>query len=350
MPDPITSGGSDGKCGWADASLDHASHPSSFLLSPFLLLEQLDAIPESKLHLTLALLTLPDDGASVERVAAALRKCLAKQRAFSQPVAGVNSFGTRVVFAQARGEERLRELHGAVERGLREECADLEHREEREWRAHCTLFKSGKAASTLPPLDGEEHFGTQWIESVALCRMGGASVALGYPTPAQIALLHMVDFGEIADRQSVLDVCFALEQASYPADEAATRERMELRAGRASELFLVLLRGKEVLGFVNATACGGSLSAETMAEHDDRGRHVCIHSVVVAPSHRGQGLARVMMTEYVERLQRSTRYECAHLLCKEQLVPFYEKCGFVCSGPSAVQHGTTKWFDCSRPL
>ncbi len=313
-------------------------------------------IPETKFHFTLALLCLPDNGPSVERVVAALHKCLLCERSFTQSVAGLSSFGSRVVFAEAAGEDALRRLQVAVERGIREECGELEHREDREWRAHCTLFKGGKSRNDLPLLQEEEGkttlFGSQLIGAVSLCRMGGGSATLGYVTPAEVPLLRTATFVEFADnKKRVLDACYVLEELSYPADEAATLERMQLRANHASDLFLVLLRGEEVLGFVNATACSVALTAETMGEHDERGTHVCIHSVVVAPSYRGKGLAKLMFGEYVVHLQRLARFESAHLLCKEELVAFYEKSGgFVCGGPSAVQHGSTRWFDCSRLL
>lgn len=47
---------------------------------------------------------------------------------------------------------------------------------------------------------------------------------------------------------------------------------MELRAKRAGDLFAVLLRGERVVGFVNSTLASGSLTAETMAQHDENGR------------------------------------------------------------------------------
>jgi hypothetical protein len=40
-----------------------------------------------------------------------------------------------------------------------------------------------------------------------------------------------------------------------------------------------------------------------------------------------------------------TKTERVLLICKENLVGFYESCGFGLIGPSAVVHGQTPWVD-----
>lgn len=155
--------------------------------------------------------------------------------------------------------------------------------------------------------------------------------------------------GEMTDR--VLAECFALEKASYPADEAATFDRMELRSRRASDLFAVVLRGSRVIGFANSTLASGSLTAETMAEHDEKGNTVCLHSVVTASEERKRGIGGALVERYVALMKaHNPPFESIHLLSKEALVPFYEKRGFKCLGSSHVQHGQTKWFDCEMKL
>jgi 2'-5' RNA ligase len=312
---------------------------------------QLEATPSSKFHFTLALLKFDYGEEESRRVAAALAKHLRRQWTFPLSLGGVGSFGSGVAFARAtEGEERLRELQRLVQGALRSECAELEHREDRAWQPHCTLFK-GKGRTELAPLLQREagtHFGAQSIAAVSVCRMGGAAADGGYVTLAQVPLLRTLAFAEVADKGTLLSACYALETQSYPPDEAASLERMQMRSERAGELFCVLLRGEEVVGFVNATACSGEMTEQTMAAHDPAGLRVCIHSVVIAPAERKQGLGGALFWEYMHLLVSLNRFESAHLLCKPELVSFYARHGgFVCDGPSKVVHGSTPWVDCS---
>ncbi len=315
---------------------------------------QLEAIPRSKFHFTLSLLRLDERAAEegAARVAAALAKHLRNQLSFRLEVAGVGCFGTGVVFARAaEGEERLRALQRAAEAALRGECAKLEHREDRAWQPHCTLFKGKGRAELASMIRGEadSRFGAVTVAEVSVCRMGGGSAEAGYVTLAQVPLLRVLTFAEIAVKGPLLARCHGLEQESYPPDEAASLERMAMRTERAGELFCVLLRGEEeVLGFVNATACRGELTAETMASHDPLGDCLCIHSVVISAKERRQGLAGGLLAHYMRHAASLNRFKTAHLLCKPELVPLYERYGgFACEGPSRVVHGSTPWVDCS---
>ena len=142
-----------------------------------------------------------------------------------------------------------------------------------------------------------------------------------------------------------LDELYALEEASYPADEAATRAKLELRLTKAGEYFYVLRESGEgpVVGYVCGTRAT-ALTEESMAVHDPEGAVLCVHSVVVAPSWRRKGLAAWMVRLFcsrVERLSPSVR-EFA-LLSKEANRGLYERCGFSNFGPSGVDHGADVW-------
>ena len=89
-----------------------------------------------------------------------------------------------------------------------------------------------------------------------------------------------------------LDVIHALEAAGYPADEAASRERLEYRMREAPGLFLVAVEAEEVIGFICGTASSANcLEEDSMATHEPEGRLLCIHSVCVAEVKRRLGVA-----------------------------------------------------------
>jgi len=147
--------------------------------------------------------------------------------------------------------------------------------------------------------------------------------------------------------QTLVDI----EQSSYPQDEAASPEAMAKRRDLAPELFHVALSTQDnsVYSFVNGTCTDkDELSHETMSTHVAGGQTLCIHSVVTREDLRRQGLARATLRHYLDRIVSSP--ETAHvkqalLLAKENLVPFYESCGFRSRGASKVEHGQDTWYE-----
>ena len=148
-----------------------------------------------------------------------------------------------------------------------------------------------------------------------------------------------------------LDRAYSIEISSYPEDEAATREKLDLRIRKASSFFYGAFRvgsSEEIslVGFVCGTLVASeTLTEEAMAKHDPAGTTLCIHSIVVEESLRRRGLATWMLQEYLQRVASETKTERVLLICKENLVGFYESCGFGFIGPSAVVHGQTPGVD-----
>ena len=80
-----------------------------------------------------------------------------------------------------------------------------------------------------------------------------------------------------------VDALYALEAASYPADEAASREALAYRQREAGDFFrVVTVDGDDCAGFVCGTRCA-TFEEESMAAHDPAGSILAIHSVVVKP-------------------------------------------------------------------
>lgn len=160
----------------------------------------------------------------------------------------------------------------------------------------------------------------------------------------QEASLRIVQEGD-------MDEICALEELSYPEDEAASPETLRFRARVAPELFWVLRQRSDdkLLGFACGTAAPWGtehLEHATMAKHDSEGTVVCIHSVVISPQRRRQGLGSALVRQLVDRLREYERYDAVLLLAKKDLVSFYEEAGgFACVGESAVQHGKDVWYE-----
>jgi ribosomal protein S18 acetylase RimI-like enzyme len=138
----------------------------------------------------------------------------------------------------------------------------------------------------------------------------------------------------------------ALEQASYPADEAATPDMLAYRRRVAGEAFLVATdEAGTVVGFVCATrAPGATLTHATMHHHDAAGESLCVHSVVVAAEARRRGLGGELVRAIVTRARELPGVRRVLLICKEPLIELYRRTGFTLLGPSDVTVGRDPWF------
>uniref|UniRef100_A0A7S1ETD7 N-acetyltransferase domain-containing protein n=1 Tax=Timspurckia oligopyrenoides TaxID=708627 RepID=A0A7S1ETD7_9RHOD len=152
-----------------------------------------------------------------------------------------------------------------------------------------------------------------------------------------------------------------LEAESYPADEAATPQKLELRAKQASDLFLVafdpMQNENPIVAYACATLAAGELTEESMAAHDPQGDNVCIHSVVVQKQLRRNGLGSAVLEAFIRHVEKvhSTSQKFRNLkrfslLAKKHLCTFYIKCGFELIGPSPVEHGAEQWFELQRVI
>lgn len=145
-----------------------------------------------------------------------------------------------------------------------------------------------------------------------------------------------------------LDAMYALESASYPEDEAATREGMAFRLRVAAPCFLIARARDEedIIGFVNGTrTMSAKLTHESMSAHEEQGKTLCVHSVVVKEARRRRGFGLAMMREYCERVCVDESITEMRLLCKEYLVGFYSAAGFELVGKSDVVHGKDTWME-----
>ncbi|MES1911614.1 MAG: hypothetical protein MHM6MM_004022 [Cercozoa sp. M6MM] len=145
-----------------------------------------------------------------------------------------------------------------------------------------------------------------------------------------------------------LEELYELEVASFPADEAASREGLEQRLTQAGEFFYVYRKEADgpIVGFINGTLSHGDrVTHEAMEGHDSNGSNLCIHGVVVRESCRGQGVGTAMMREYCKQVQQDARLKHISLLAKAAKRAFYERVGFACLGESHVTHGQDTWLD-----
>ncbi|KAH0831701.1 hypothetical protein AYO21_10735 [Fonsecaea monophora] len=178
---------------------------------------------------------------------------------------------------------------------------------------------------------------------------------------------------------SSVDQCTSLEEAAFPPEERATREKFQYRLTRCPELSLGLFTQptkaelkdsstpplRRLIAHVVSTRTPApcvteasmgvpsnwrtrrsSLPTNTDKEpvgHQDMGGTICVHSVAVAPEFQRMGLGSILMKSYIQRMKDAKIADRIALLAHDHLVPFYKGLGFENMGPSTVTSHGGNW-------
>ena len=155
---------------------------------------------------------------------------------------------------------------------------------------------------------------------------------------------------ELAIRQVTpddLDRCFAIESACY-GPEGATRERIARRIDSYPQGFLVAQRDGDVVGFINSGSTDkDDISDEALKDlvgHDPAGRNIVIFSLAVLPQFQHQGIGRALMRQFIATATRLDK-ERILLLCRPELVAYYQHEGFLDRVESTSTHGGLRWHE-----
>ena len=87
-----------------------------------------------------------------------------------------------------------------------------------------------------------------------------------------------------------------------------------------------------------------------METHEPEGSTLIIHSVVIHPKYRRQGLASSMLSYYLERMCGNEKITKILLISKGYLLGFYASVGFQVVRLSPVVHGKDPWFEMAIDL
>ena len=144
-----------------------------------------------------------------------------------------------------------------------------------------------------------------------------------------------------------LDAIAAVEAECFPAAEAATYDSIKARLAAFADHFWLLEDGDTLVGFVNGMATDLSDLSDEMYEdaemHDPKGAWQMIFGVDTIPSYRRRGCAEQVLNRVIEDTRKAGRKGLV-LTCKEHLVHYYAKFGFVSEGVSESTHGGVRWY------
>ena len=140
----------------------------------------------------------------------------------------------------------------------------------------------------------------------------------------------------------------AVEAECFPEAEAASLESITKRVTVFPDYFWLLFDGDKLVGFVNGMATDLADLCDEMYEdanmHKDDGKWQMIFGVETIPEYRNQGYAAMIMERVIADCKMLGRKGLV-LTCKDRLVHYYEKFGFVNEGKSASVHGGAVWYD-----
>lgn len=150
-------------------------------------------------------------------------------------------------------------------------------------------------------------------------------------------------------RISDVDELTAIEAECFPAAEAAERKSFEDRLKHYADHFWILEddNGK-IISFVNGMVTDEEHLTDKMYEnasmHDENGAWQMIFGVNTLPKYRKNGYAEAVLRNVISDAKEQSRKGLV-LTCKEKLIHFYGKLGFVDEGVSDSEHGGVVWHE-----
>lgn len=144
-----------------------------------------------------------------------------------------------------------------------------------------------------------------------------------------------------------LDAISEVESECFPAAEAATKEEFRERLESYADHFLLMFDGKKLVaftdGFVTDEPDLTDQMYENAAMHSESGKWQMIFGVNTLPEYRRRGLAGALINEMIAEARRQGR-DGLVLTCKDRLVHYYAKFGFLNEGVSEKStHGGAVW-------
>lgn len=152
-----------------------------------------------------------------------------------------------------------------------------------------------------------------------------------------------IRYGSKAD----LDIVAAVEAECFPPAEAATRESLAERLAIYPTHFWLLFDGDKAVGFLDGMVTDEKDLTDEMYEdasmHSEAGAWQMIFGVNTIPSYRRRGCAAQLLERAIEDARTQGRQGLV-LTCKDKLVHYYAKFGFVNEGVSGSVHGGVVWY------
>lgn len=138
----------------------------------------------------------------------------------------------------------------------------------------------------------------------------------------------------------------AVEAACFPAAEAASEASFARRVAAFPSHFYLMLRDGKLVSFVNGFVTDLETLTDDMyanaAMHTESGRWQMVFGVDTIPEARRNGYAAMLLRQMIADARVQGRAGLV-LTCKDHMVHYYAKFGFVNEGRSESDHGGAVW-------
>ncbi len=162
----------------------------------------------------------------------------------------------------------------------------------------------------------------------------------------------MIDLKIRRVKDNDLDECYSVESTCYTSD-GATREKIQKRIRLFPEGFLVAEFKGAIIGLINSASTDREEMTDEelkdMVGHVKDGRNMVIFSLAILPEFQGNGISKQLMSRFIE-VSKDLKKEKIILLCKSNLISYYQNYGFVYGGKSRSKHGGFEWHEMYLPL
>lgn len=162
----------------------------------------------------------------------------------------------------------------------------------------------------------------------------------------------MIDIKIRQVKENDLDECYKTESTCFTSD-GATREKIQKRIKLFPEGFLVVESKGEIIGLINSASTDKvditDEELKDMVGHVKDGRNIVIFSLAVLPEFQKNGISKHLMSRFIE-VSKNLKKEYILLLCKSELIPYYQNYSFKYGGKSKSKHGGFEWHEMYLPL
>ena len=146
---------------------------------------------------------------------------------------------------------------------------------------------------------------------------------------------------------SDLDAVAAVEAECFPVAEAATKEEFAERIKYYGDHFWLMFDGDRLIAFVDGFVTDEADLTDEMyanaAMHNENGAWQMIFGVNTLPQYRRHGYAEKLIRQAIDEAKEQGRKGLV-LTCKEKLIHYYGKLGFIDEGVSDKStHGNVVW-------
>lgn len=154
---------------------------------------------------------------------------------------------------------------------------------------------------------------------------------------------------KMEDLQQLVDI----ENQCFSKEEAATQAAFEKRIQEIPDSFFVAEEEGVIVGLINGPVIHSAFITDDLfceiKENPAFGGHQSILGLAVAPHFQKRGAASSLLIQ-LEKEARAKNRETITLTCKENLIDFYEKLGYINEGISNSQHGGVIWYNMVKNL